>query len=249
MAETAIIIRTKNEQKYLGVVLGSLSRQTYKDFEIIIVDSGSTDNTLAVAKKYPVKILNIAPQDFSYPFALNFGIERCEASKYIVIISGHSVPISNTWLADGIKNFSRYEKIMGVYGFLKPLPGADWRTWLVMEAVDFWRRLKVFFKERRVLIERAGMGVMGFTNAIILKELWDKKHFNEDYGLGGEDGEWADYWFKRGYKAIKDERFNVRHSHSLGFWGWYKQRQHWRSLSSPQPFHTLSFRKDGLHQK
>ncbi|MDD2730704.1 MAG: glycosyltransferase family A protein [Candidatus Portnoybacteria bacterium] len=171
MPETAIIIRTKNEQKYLGAVLEALSSQTYKDFEIIIVDSGSTDRTLEIAKKYPAKIFTIPPRNFSYPYALNYGIERSSAAKYIVIISAHSIPISNTWLADGLENFYRYEKIMGIYGFLKPLPDASWRTWLVMEGINFWRRLIAGFKKRRFLVDGAGMGVMGFTNAIILKEL------------------------------------------------------------------------------
>jgi hypothetical protein len=117
-----------------------------------------------------------------------------------------------------------------------------------MEGIDFWRRLLTGFRERKFLVSGATMGVMGFTNAIILKELWVKRHFNEEYGLGGEDGEWAGYWFRQGYRAVKDEKFTVRHSHKLGFWGWYKQMQHWRSLNKPQPFHSLPFRKDGPHR-
>ena len=95
------------------------------------------------------------------------------------------------------------------------------------------------------------MGVMGFTNAIILKELWDNKNFNEAYGMGGEDGEWASFWFKRGYKAVKDEKFTVYHSHNLGPWGWYKQMRYWKSLDRPQSFNPqiFSFRKSRISKK
>ena len=45
MIETSIIIRTKNEERWIGKVLERLVSQTYQDFEIIIVDDGSTDTT------------------------------------------------------------------------------------------------------------------------------------------------------------------------------------------------------------
>lgn len=47
----SIIIRTKNEEKYLGQVLEMIKRQTYRDFAIIIVDNCSSDKTLEIAKK------------------------------------------------------------------------------------------------------------------------------------------------------------------------------------------------------
>jgi rhamnosyltransferase len=249
MIETSIIIRTRNEEKWLETVLQKLFDQTYKNFEVILVDSGSNDGTLEIAKKFPVKIYEILQKNFSYPYALNYGIEKtAESSKFIVIISGHSIPISQTWLEDGIENFKRHEKIMGVYGFVRAMPGAS----ICDKGVGFFWRLARpwcygFGKNGRYVIESAGMGVMGFTNAIILKELWVKKKFNEEYGMGGEDWEWADCWFKRGYKAVRDIRFSVYHSHDLGPIGWYRQFQYWKSLSRPQPFKFLAYRKDKTH--
>jgi glycosyltransferase involved in cell wall biosynthesis len=76
MIETSIIIRTRNEEKWLGRVLEALFGQTYKNFEVILVDSESSDRTLEIAKKFPVKIFNILQKDFSYPHALNYGIEK-----------------------------------------------------------------------------------------------------------------------------------------------------------------------------
>ncbi len=87
------------------------------------------------------------------------------------------------------------------------------------------------------------MGVMGFTNAIIRKDLWEKRNFNEKYGLGGEDGEWANYWFSKGYKAARDIKFSVYHSHGLGYKQLKQQWENWRSSDKPQPFKQLDFRK------
>ena len=99
--ETSIIIRTKNEEKWLGECLKKLREQTYSDFEIIVVDSGSTDWTLEIAKKSDARIVQIKPEEFSYPFALNVGCRHATATEYFVILSGHSLPISRTWLEDG----------------------------------------------------------------------------------------------------------------------------------------------------
>ncbi len=134
--ETSIIIRTKNEEKWLGKVLEKLSEQTYKDFEIIIIDSGSTDKTLEIAKKFNTKIFQIKPEDFSYPYAINYGCERAQATKYFVILSAHSIPISKTWLADGVSDFIN-DKVLGVYGMMQALPDGSWAEKL------FWNGFKV----------------------------------------------------------------------------------------------------------
>lgn len=238
--ETSIIIRTKNEERWIGEVLQRLGEQTYQDFEIIIVDSGSTDETLEIVKKYPVKLLQIKPEEFSYPFALNFGCRNAQASKYFVFLSAHSLPISRAWLADGISSFSVREKIMGVYGNVRALPDAT--IWEKMYFNSFWDNVFNFF-QRRTIFKKAGMGILGFTNAIIRRDLWEKYNLNERYGGGGEDGEWCRYWIKMGYVAVRDRSFSVYHSHHLGLIGLIRQWEHWRSINKPGKFKKLGYRQ------
>lgn len=237
--ETSIIIRTKNEEKWIGECLTRLSKQTYKNFDIIVVDSGSTDKTLDILKKFDVKVYSIKPEEFSYPYALNFGCSKSTAEKYFIFLSAHSLPCSSTWISDGLENLTD-EKTMGVYGPVYALPdGSIWeKIW--------FNRFKVWLRRlfnKKIFILKDKVGVMGNTNAIIKRKLWDEHHFSESYGLGGEDGEWARYWFDRGYFAIKLWRFAVAHSHGLGLFALKKQRKYWHSLSTPQPFNKLNFRK------
>src|SRR3989344_3651284 len=65
MPETSIVIRTYNEEKHIGNLLRAIETQDYKDYEIIIVDSGSTDKTLEIAEKHPVRIIKIEKRDFT----------------------------------------------------------------------------------------------------------------------------------------------------------------------------------------
>lgn len=236
--ETSIIIRTKNEEKLLDEVLSRLMNQSYRDFEIIIVDSGSTDRTLEIVKKYPVKLFQIKPEEFTYPYACNYGCKKASATKYFVFLSGHSLPISNSWLKDGINDFTD-DKILGVWGPVRALLDAT-----------FWEKL--FFNGRlqdmarkikpKAIVKSGGMGVLGFTNAIIRRDLWELHNLDEAYGAGGEDGEWVRFWLSKGYYSIKDLNFSVYHSHGLGLIALAKQFIHWMLISKPHPYKKLKYR-------
>ena len=55
----SIIIRTKNEEKWISSCLKSVFQQTYQNIEVIIVDNQSTDRTIKKSKEFPVKIITI----------------------------------------------------------------------------------------------------------------------------------------------------------------------------------------------
>ena len=75
----SVIIRCYNEADHIGKLLHGLSQQSMQNFEIILVDSGSTDGTIEIAEEYGVdEIVYIDPEDFSFGRALNYG---CEAAR------------------------------------------------------------------------------------------------------------------------------------------------------------------------
>ena len=51
IVETSIIVRTFNEEKHLDNLFDGFDRQTYRDFEVIVVDSGSFDSTRDIANQ------------------------------------------------------------------------------------------------------------------------------------------------------------------------------------------------------
>jgi rhamnosyltransferase len=62
MRACAIVIRAYNEEKHIGRLLTGIMQQTVKRLEIILVDSGSTDATVAIASRFPVKVVHIHPK-------------------------------------------------------------------------------------------------------------------------------------------------------------------------------------------
>ena len=55
----SIIIPCRNEEKRLKTLLSSLQEQTYKNYEVIVVDDNSTDNTIALAKEYKARVFEV----------------------------------------------------------------------------------------------------------------------------------------------------------------------------------------------
>ena len=95
----SVVIRTLNEAKYLGQLLQKIEAQDIADadVEVVLVDSGSTDNTVEIAESYNCRIISIAKELFTFGRSINMG---CDAATgdYLVFVSGHCVPVSENWL-------------------------------------------------------------------------------------------------------------------------------------------------------
>ena len=249
MKKISIIIRVRNEAENLKILLPILQSQTEKNTEIVLVDNESTDRTRELAKSYGATIVNIPYSEFTFAKALNRGATAAQG-KILAIISAHSFPLSKNWLVDGLRHFTD-KKIAGVYG-----PTLAYKDSALIEKIDklpgalFWylRYLMPPIKHRKVTNISHKMGLLGFTNAMVLKNLWEKHNFDERYEAGGEDGEWAGYFLNQGYEIVWDPKFAVRHAHRLRSWkNLRKQYVYWRGLDTPRKFkreEIFSFRED-----
>ena len=66
--KASIIIRTLNEAYYLPDLIEGIRSQTFSNWEIIHVDSGSTDDTLNILGPHSAKTITISPQDFTFGY-------------------------------------------------------------------------------------------------------------------------------------------------------------------------------------
>jgi len=143
MPKISIIIRTRNEEQWIGHCLSMVCKQDIQDFEIILVDNDSSDHTVEVAKRFPLeKIITI--EKFRPGQALNQGI-RGSKGDYIVSLSAHCVPKGIDWLSKLYCNFEKEPMVACVYGRQLPVSFTD--------SVDKRDLLIVFGQDRRVQVK------------------------------------------------------------------------------------------------
>ena len=95
--ETSVLIRTFNEERHLPGLLEGIDRQAYRDFEIVVVDSGSVDRTREIAARHTDKLIRINSRDFTYGYSLNVGCEAA-SGRFVVIVSAHMLTEDDQWL-------------------------------------------------------------------------------------------------------------------------------------------------------
>lgn len=83
MPKFSIIVPVYNVENYIRECLESIKNQTYKDYEVIIVNDGTKDNSIEIAKEYPFKIINQKNQGLSV--ARNTGVKHAKG-EYILFL-------------------------------------------------------------------------------------------------------------------------------------------------------------------
>lgn len=110
----SIIIRSYNEAEHIGRLLHGLRQQDYPDFEIVLVDSGSTDDTVFIAEAYGVEVTHISREEFSFGRALNIGCRRA-TGDILVFSSAHVYPLYRSWLSKLVAPFADSQVVLS-YG-------------------------------------------------------------------------------------------------------------------------------------
>ena len=78
----SVIVTTKNEQEVIENLLKSLKKQSFKQFEIIVVDNNSTDTTKQISDKYTKSVYNYGPERSSQR---NYGVKKSKG-EYVLIL-------------------------------------------------------------------------------------------------------------------------------------------------------------------
>ena len=199
--KVSIIIRTKNEERWIGHCINRIHSQNYKNFEIILVDSLSTDNTVNKAREKKIdKLVEI--KDYKPGFAINEGI-RASSGDLIVILSAHCLPKDQFWLEDLTNAINTDEKLAGVYGKQVPMDFSsnnDKRDLLIVFGEDERLQVKDSFFHN--------------ANSIIRRDVWLEINFNEQIN-NIEDRIWAQEVIKKGFKLKYIPKASVYHYHGI----------------------------------
>ena len=195
----SIVIRCYNEEQHIGRLLSGLMQQTVQDIEIIVVDSGSTDRTVEIARQYPIKLVSIRPDEFSFGRSLNLGCQAA-VSKYIVIASAHVYPVYQDWLEHLLQPFTN-PNIALVYGKQR---GNDITKYSEHQIFAAWFSDHSNPNQDHPFCNNA--------NAAIRRSLWEQQPYDETL-TGLEDLDWAKRITQQGYRMAYSAEAEIVHVH------------------------------------
>ena len=200
----SIVIRCFNEEEHIGRMLSGVMRQSRSniDLEIIVVDSGSTDATLAIASRYPTTIIHMNSSEFTFGRSLNLGCSQAKGD-FIVIASAHIYPVYKDWLTQLLQPFSEPE-IALVYGKQR---GNEVTKYSEKRIFAQW------FPDQVTHTHSEHHPFCNNANAAIRKCVWEKVPYNEDLA-GLEDIDWAKRAIKLGHKIEYAPGAEIIHVHN-----------------------------------
>ena len=174
---TSIVVRALNEAEHLPRLIEGLKHQTIQPDEVILVDSGSTEDTVALAEAAGWRITHIAKKDFSFGRSLNLG---CDFAKgdILIMLSAHVYPVYDTYLEHMIQPFERSET-----GITYGRQVGDERTKFSESRV-----MLKWFPEESIFDQ--GHPFSNNANAAVRKKLWETYKYDEEL-TGLEDLEFA----------------------------------------------------------
>jgi rhamnosyltransferase len=196
-AVVSVVVRTKDEAASIGRTLELLAGQTVADRgEVIVVDSGSRDETVAIARAAGVRVIEIPAGSFTYGGSLNTGAAAATGGL-VVALSAHAFPPDERWLERMVASFDD-GRVACACGFEGDPDGRRLTGPRVQDADDALRH-----------------PYWGYSNTCggFRAELWRQRPFREDMP-GVEDKEWSWYWLQRGYVCVVDPTLGAHHDHS-----------------------------------
>jgi rhamnosyltransferase len=206
VAPASAIVRTRDSADTLERALTGLREQTVP-VEIVVVDSGSTDGTLEIARRGADRVIEIAPHEFTYGHALNLGAAQAGARVHFAL-SSHCVPPARDWVERSLAHYDRAE-VAATSGYHPPGPGG--RSDAVMQDIQLLRADPYW----------------GYSNTAgsWRAELWERFPFDERLEAA-EDREWSWRVLEAGYVVAMDPALEVisEHRRSQGLRDLYRRQ-------------------------
>jgi rhamnosyltransferase len=219
MVALSVLLLTKNGARDLERLLPSLYRQkNVPPLDVIAVDSSSSDGTMDVLRRFPVRIQQIPPHAFHHARTRNQAASLA-SGEILVFLSQDAVPVSDFWLSKLISNFSD-PKVGAVYGRQLPSPAS------CTERRD---TLDIVYGAHKVVKDPAHRNGLGYrfyhfsdVNAAIRRKVWQATRFPEDLKVF-EDLGIAKLILDRGWKIVYEPEAAVIHSHHHSTVGLFKR--------------------------
>lgn len=222
--KATVVIPVYNAAATLGKLLEALKNQTQREFEIIAVNDGSNDNSLAVLNGFNLPNLRVLNQENKGPAAArNFG--AMEAKGDIVVFTDADCVPEPRWLEEMIKPFDDKD-VIGVQGRYKNLTPENIVSEFVQREID--ERYERMSKLER--IDFIGSYSAAYRRSVFL----EANGFDEAFlQASGEDPELSYRLASKGKKMVFNPNAVVAHPHPNSLKHYLKQKQgrgYWGAL-------------------
>ena len=116
----SIIVPTLNEEKILAKTLSKLKELTVCDYEIIVTDGKSTDNTIAIAKRYADKVVeNTSGKRQTIGEGRNMGADVAKGEYLVFMDADVEIPNINSFFLKIIDDFQQKKKLVAMSVYFK----------------------------------------------------------------------------------------------------------------------------------
>lgn len=222
--KASVVVLTKNPGSiFRRVLLAAMNQKTDFDYEILVIDSGSTDGTVEFVTELlcnKVRLHRIESTEFGHGRTRNLGV-TLTSGEFVAFLTHDAIPASDDWLAQLVATAEVSEDIAGVFGRHVAHDDADefTRRELLLHFSGFssFRIVRKADDEDRYANDLGYRQVLHFfsdNNALIRRAVWQSIPYPDvDFA---EDQAWAKMIIEAGYAKAYAEFAVVQHSHNYG---------------------------------
>jgi rhamnosyltransferase len=213
----SIVVPTRDGMRTLPAVFEAIRAQEAPfAFEVVAIDSGSTDGTLDFLRRHADRTLTIPPASFDHGLTRNAGLAEARG-EYVVLLVQDAVPSATTWLATLVAPLTRDPQIAGTFARQQARPGASAITrrylegWVAAGPVGRTTALDRNGYEALTAWERLDRCAFDHVCAAVRRSAWLRHPYRST--PIGEDLAWAREVLLAGYRLAYVPEAVVTHSH------------------------------------
>ena len=199
-----------------------------RDMELLVCDSGSSDETVSLARSYGADVLEIPPESFSHGGTRNVLMRRARGT-HVAFLTQDAVPAAEDWLAELLEGFTLARNVGLAFGPYHARPGAS--PSVVRELTSWFDSFSVGDPRIDVLDSvdmdaspRHFLGHLGFftdANGCVARAAWEQVPFRSvPYA---EDHLLAQDMLRAGFAKVYVPAAAVIHSHEYSLWQWLRR--------------------------
>jgi glycosyltransferase involved in cell wall biosynthesis len=224
-----VAIPTLNAGADFAQTLSAVRAQSVdRELELVVCDSGSSDDTVALARRHGAEVVEIPPESFSHGGTRNLLMSRSRGG-HVAFLTQDAVPASDGWLAELLAAFNVSADVGLAFGPYRPRPDAslsvarELHAWFGSFSDGEPRIDRLASADREA--ERAHfLGRLGFftdANGCVARAAWERVPFRPV--AYAEDHLLAQDMLRAGFAKVYMPRAAVIHSHEYSMWGWLRR--------------------------